>query len=88
MRVVRGLPPDFPVPVRSVAVKNGVALLVLTGGLEVRLGAQSDGALKPAAKGAILPSLAGRAEGGPDYLDVSVPERSVSGLNPQVEGEG
>ena len=29
-----------------------------------------------------------RADGGPDYLDVSVPERSVSGVNPQVGGEG
>ena len=88
MLVVRALPPDFPVAVRSVAVRNGTALLVLAGGLEVRLGAPRDVALKLAVTAAILPSLAHRAEGGPDYLDVSVPERSVSGLNPQVGGEG
>jgi cell division septal protein FtsQ len=88
MLVVRGLPPDFPLAVRSVAVTNGVALLVLAGGLEVRLGAPRDVPLKLAVAAAILPSLARRAEGGPDYLDVSVPERSVSGLNPQVGGEG
>jgi hypothetical protein len=88
MLVVRGLPSDFPVAVRSVAVKNGVALLVLAGGLEVRLGEPRDVPLKLAVTAAILPALAPRAEGGPDYLDVSVPERSVSGTNPQVGGEG
>jgi len=88
MVVVRALPPDFPVAVRTVAVKNGVALLVLAGGLEVRLGAPRDVPLKLAVTATILPSLPPRAEGGPDYLDVSVPERSVSGINPQVGGEG
>jgi len=88
MLVVRGLPDNLPVAVRSVAVRNGAALLVLAGGLEVRLGAPRDVALKLAVTAAILPSLERRAEGGPDYLDVSVPERSVSGQNPQVGGEG
>ena len=88
MRVVRGVPDDFPVAVRSVAVRNGTARLVLAGGLEVRLGAPRDVPLKLAVTAAILPSLEHRSEGGPDYLDVSLPERSVSGLNPQVEGEG
>ena len=62
--VVRALPSDFPVAVRSVAVTNGVALLVLAGGLEVRLGAPRDIPLKLAVTAAILPSLAGRAKGG------------------------
>ena len=88
MLVVRGLPDDFPVPVRSVAVRNGTALLVLAGGLEVRLGAPRDVPLKLAVTAVILPSVERRAEGGPDYLDVSVPERAVSGLNPQVGGGG
>jgi cell division protein FtsQ len=88
MLVVRGLPGDFPVGVRSVAVRNGTALVVLANGLEVRLGAPREVPLKLAVTAAILPSLERRSEGGPDYLDVSLPERAVSGLNPQVGGEG
>jgi cell division protein FtsQ len=88
MQVVRALPPDFPVAVRSVAIRDGAALLVLAGGLEVRLGAPRDIPLKLGVTAAILPALPSRASGGPEYLDVSVPERSVSGLDPQVGGEG
>ena len=35
MVVVRALPRDFPVAVRSIAIRDGAALLVLAGGLEV-----------------------------------------------------
>ena len=88
MLVVRALPEDFPVPVRTVATRDATVLLVLAGGRELRLGSTRDVALKLAVAAAILPSLPRRAEGGPDYLDVSVPERPVSALNPQVEREG
>ena len=88
MTVVRALPPEFPVSVRTVATRDGTVLLVLAGGLELRLGAPRDAALKLAVATEILPSLPRRVEGGPDYLDVSVPERPVSAVNPQVEGGG
>ena len=83
MRIVRAIPEGFPVRVRSVALERG-CLLVLDGGLELRLGEPTDLAAKLAVAAALLPELARPADGGPDYLDVSLPERPVSGTNPQL----
>jgi cell division septal protein FtsQ len=74
----------FPVRVRSVALERGLGLLVLDGGLELRLGEPTDLAAKLAVAAAVLPELERPADGGPDYLDVSLPERPVSGANPQL----
>jgi cell division protein FtsQ len=60
--------------------------LGLRGGLEIRLGAPVDLRLKIAIAHGIVPALALPSQGGPDYLDVAVPERPVAGRNPQVEG--
>ncbi|HSL64896.1 MAG TPA: cell division protein FtsQ/DivIB [Gaiellaceae bacterium] len=85
MRAVRALPRDFPARVRSVALARGGVLVVLAGGLEVRLGEPRDLPLKLAVAAAVLPELQPRALGGPQYLDVSLPARPVAG-NPQVGG--
>lgn len=87
MRVVRAIPTGFPARVRSVALDRGVGVLVLDGGLVLRLGEPRDLPVKLAVAATILPGLVSRAAGGPDYLDVSLPERPVSGqvTNPQPE---
>ena len=65
---------------------GGQITLGVRGGLEIRLGPPVDLRLKIAVARQILPALAAPAEGGPQYLDVAVPERPVAGRNPQPEG--
>jgi len=78
----------FTSRIAFVRALDGQIKLGLRGGLEVSLGAPTDLPLKVAIARAILPSLAPPAEGGPDYLDLAVPERPVAGRNPQVSGLG
>jgi hypothetical protein len=42
--------------------------------------------LKIAIAHGIVPALALPSAGGPDYLDIAVPERPVAGRNPQPAG--
>jgi cell division septal protein FtsQ len=72
--------------VAFVRAAAGRLALGLRGGLEIRLGVPVDLRLKIAIVRSILPTLAPPAAGGPDYLDVAVPERPVAGRNPQLEG--
>ena len=65
---------------------DGQITLGLLGGLEIRLGAPVDLRVKIAIAHGIVPRLALPSEGGPDYLDIAVPERPVAGRNPQPEG--
>ena len=65
---------------------DGQITLGLLGGLEIRLGAPIDLRVKIAIAHGIVPRLALPSEGGPDYLDIAVPERPVAGRNPQPEG--
>jgi cell division septal protein FtsQ len=76
----------FPDRIAFVRAADGRLALGLRGGLEIRLGAPVDLRLKIAIVRGILPTLAPPAAGGPDYLDVAVPERPVAGRNPQPEG--
>jgi cell division septal protein FtsQ len=76
----------FPNRVTFVRALDGQITLGLRGGLEIRLGAPVDLRLKIAIARGILPTLALPAEGGPDYLDIAVPERPVAGRNPQPAG--
>ena len=55
-------------------------------GLEVLLGAPLDLPLKIGIVRGLLPTFAPVPQGGPTYLDVTVPERPVAGRNPQVSG--
>jgi cell division protein FtsQ len=87
--VVRVIAPlaRAPLPARVVTVRHSddELTLVLRSGAEVRLGDQSDRALKLELARRILPLLTA----GERYLDVSVPERPVAGstLDSQVEVE-
>ena len=76
----------LPARVRTVRVSGAELGLVLASGLELRLGDESDLALKLAVARDILPLLTS----GTRYLDLSVPERPVAAttLDSQVEVEG
>jgi cell division septal protein FtsQ len=76
----------FPARIRTVRVEAELTV-VLASGLELRLGDETDLALKLAVASRIVPTLAGATTGVSAYLDVSVPERPVApaDLNSQVE---
>jgi cell division protein FtsQ len=76
----------FPNRIVFVRALDGQITLGLRGGLEIRLGAPVDLRLKIAIAHSILPAFALPAQGGPDYLDIAVPERPVAGRNPQPGG--
>ncbi len=65
---------------------GGQITLGLHGGLEIQLGPPIDLRLKVAIARGILPTLALPRAGGPDYLDITLPERPVAGRNPQPSG--
>jgi hypothetical protein len=73
----------FPNRIAFVRALDGQITLGLRGGLEIRLGAPVDLRLKIAIAHGLLPMLALPSAGGPDYLDIAVPERPVAGRNPQ-----
>jgi cell division protein FtsQ len=74
----------FSQRVAFVKAVDGQLTLGLRGGLEVRLGPPVDLRLKIAVARGLLPTLALPAAGGPDYLDLVVPERPVAGREAQV----
>jgi len=76
----------FTNQIAFVRALDGQITLGLRGGLEIRLGAPVDLRLKIAIARGILPTLALPAAGGPDYLDMTVPERPVAGRNSQPSG--
>jgi cell division protein FtsQ len=65
-------------------------VFVLAGGRELRLGDSRHLPLKLAVAGRILATLPAPSRGGPTYVDVSFPQRSVAGgtLKSKVEVEG
>jgi cell division septal protein FtsQ len=65
---------------------EGQLTLGLRSGLEIRLGPPVDLRLKIAIARGLLPTLALPSAGGPDYLDLAVPERPVAGREAQVSG--
>jgi cell division protein FtsQ len=76
---------SLPGGVRTVRLGARTLTLQLGGGLELRLGDTGDLRLKLAIARRILRAT-GAAAAGVGYLDVSLPERPVLGLDPQVEG--
>ena len=76
----------FPHPIAFVRALDGQITLGLRGGLEIRLGSPVDLRLKIAIAQGIVPTLALPSAGGPDYLDVLVPERPIAGRQSQPEG--
>ncbi|MGZ4380143.1 MAG: cell division protein FtsQ/DivIB [Gaiellaceae bacterium] len=75
----------FPVRVTSVETKDGSVTLHLRSGLALVVGDTTDLRLKYVIAKQLLPSVPATPG---SYLDVSVPERPVSGTNSQVGGLG
>ena len=67
-------------------IRDGQLTVALRSGLELRFGNATDVALKLAVAQNILTTLPPPRAGGPQYLDVSVPERPVAGSDSQVGG--
>lgn len=65
---------------------DGQLTLGLRTGLEIRLGPPVELRLKIAIARGLLPTFALPSAGGPDYLDLAVPERPVAGREAQVSG--
>jgi cell division protein FtsQ len=76
----------FPDRISFVRALDGQITLGLRGGLKIELGPPVDLRLKIAIARGLLPLLALPGKGGPDYLDLTVPERPVAGRNPQPSG--
>jgi hypothetical protein len=92
-RVVLGalavVPKNFPVRIHMVRLEGGRLTMDLRapwGGPELRLGEAVDVKVKLAVAAVVLRSLSADTHSSVGYVDVSVPERTVVGNNPQVEG--
>src|SRR5262245_54845433 len=68
----------FTNQITFVRALDGQITLGRRGGLEIHLGPPIDLRLKIAIARSIVPGLALPAHGGPDYLDITVPERPVA----------
>jgi len=82
---------SFPVRIHMVRLEEGRLTMDLRapwGTPELRLGEAVDVKVKLAVAAVVLRSLSAEARSSVDYVDVSVPERTVVGSNPQVEGLG
>lgn len=86
LRVVASLPARFPVQVRTARAAEDGVVLALSIGMEVRLGSADDLDAKLASAAAVLRGLSVSERAEFDYLDVSLPERPVAGINSQVDG--
>jgi cell division septal protein FtsQ len=83
------VPKNFPVRIQMVRLEGGRLTMDLWapwGRPELRLGEAVDVKVKLAAAAVVLRSLSADARSSVGYVDVSVPERTVVGSNPQVEG--
>ena len=92
-RVVLGalavVPKNFPARIQMVRLEGGRLTMDLRapwGGPELRLGEAVDVKAKLAVAAVVLRSLSADAPSSVGYVDVSLPERTVVGTNPQVEG--
>lgn len=84
LRVLVPLQRDgFPALVRTVRT-DGELTVALAPGLDLKLGDESDLALKLAVARRVVPLLLAGADRVPSYLDVSVPERPVAPADSQV----
>jgi cell division septal protein FtsQ len=83
------VPRNFPVRIQMVRLEGGRLAMDLWapwGRPELRLGEAVDVQAKLAVAAVVLRSLSADERSSVGYVDVSVPERTVVGSNPQVEG--
>jgi cell division protein FtsQ len=72
----------FPARIQTVSLAHRELVFTLASGVQIRLGRPSDLRLKVA----IARRIVTRLPSGAMYIDVSVPERPVAGIDPQVSG--
>ena len=83
------VPRNFPVQIHMARLEGGRLTMDLRapwGRPELRLGEGVDVRMKLAVAALVLRSLSADARSSVGYVDVSVPERTVVGTNPKVEG--
>jgi cell division protein FtsQ len=85
---LRGLPPGFPEKIQTARASEGLIVLELANGMELRLGPAKSMALKLTVAARVLRTMTASERDALTYLDVSVPERAVGSttLNSQLEG--
>jgi cell division septal protein FtsQ len=76
----------FSPQIAFVKALDGQLTLGLRSRLQISLGPPVDLRLKIAIARGLLPTLAAPGAGGPDYLDLTVPERPVAGREGQASG--
>lgn len=86
LRVVAAVPRDFPIRIHSVRAREGHVKVVLTGGVELRLGEGTAVPLKLAVAAEVLRALSAEERAALAYLDLTVPDRAVAGRKSQVSG--
>ena len=85
------VPKRFPVRIHTVRLEGGLLTMELRapwGRPELRLGEALEVQAKLAVAALVLRSLSAESRGSVGYVDVSVPERTVVGSNPQPESLG
>lgn len=89
LRALAAVPARFPARIGTVRLRDGALTMALHapwGEPELRLGEPVDMDVKLAVAALVLRSLPAEQRGSTGYVDVSVPERTVAGRNPQPEG--
>jgi cell division septal protein FtsQ len=87
LEALAAAPAKFPARIDKVSLEDGELTMELRtawGDPELRLGEATDLSAKLAAAAVVLRSLAADYRGSVGYVDVSVPERTVVGANPQL----
>ena len=85
LQVLLALPKPFPVHVLYAEVTGGAVLVVVEGGLEIRLGEATRIRRKLESAAAVLRTLPADEREALAYLDVTAPDRVVGGGNTQPE---
>jgi cell division protein FtsQ len=88
LRVLSAVPTRFPARLVAARAKDGAVTLVLAGGRELHLGPPHAVQTKLEAAAAVLSSLSLSERRRVAYVDVSVPNRPVARIDPQVESQG
>lgn len=86
LRALTLVPRPFPLHLRSARMQLGRVTLVVGEGTELRLGEPSELGLKLVIAERVLRAVEPEERAQLGYLDLSLPERPVAGINSQVEG--
>ena len=86
LRALTALPAGFPARVVAARGGDGAPVVVLAGGVEIRLGSPDSLGLKLDVAARVLEALPADERAALAYVDVSVPERAVAAVKSKPEG--